>query len=894
MNILSDLFGKKSKKQERLEPENVQEEQQGSESPTSEKQPKPKPGRTVKTEAKNNSVMENKGLRIFLSYGHDQNGELVEMIKSDLEKRGHDVWFDKNEIEHGDDWRRSITDGITGSNKVLSFLSKHATRDPGVCRDEIAIAIGVKGGNIQTLLVESEKEVKLPVNLSHLQWLDMHDWKENYATKGNSWQKWYKEKLAEIVRVVESEESIRFAGEIELLKEYLIPIQSYARINELLERGFCGREWLFEKMETWRTDPDQSSKVFVLLATAGVGKSAFAAQLAHQRGDVLIAAHFCEWNQPSHSNAINTVKSIAFQLATKLPDYRKLLLDQPGIKNLEGKNAAELFSLLISNPLQHSIGGGRERYVILIDAIDEANSENNQNELISLIANEFSKTPSWLRLLVTSRPENDVLAQLSKFNPVVIDAASAQNLDDIRLYLNNRLRQYDEQTRNKAIQSIVTHCEGMFLYAAEICNEIDDVNNPDVDINHPDKFPRGMSNLYLNSFERKFEGMDYKNDIAPVLEVLMAALVPIHTEHVSDLLNMSNRSLNNVLLKTGSFFPVTDGKVQPFHKTLLEWLANSATSNRFYINPKDADKVMGKEHARILEMLIENPESMDTANEYAIKYSLVHLYKAGMTKELQGNLVKIMDAEEQVYTKFLPALDALIEYVIKNIDFSHEKLLKNTLQLLSSKVENKQRLAYFFNRQGRTYENIGYMTTWSFVFFEKMLKVLEELVALEPGRTDFRRDLSVSFNNVGNIYKAMGEGAKALAYFEKDLKVMEELVALEPGRTDFRRDLSVSFNNVGNIYKAMGEGAKALAYFEKSLKVREELVALEPGRTDLRVDLAISHWNIYLVCSKEDELNWLTKAKTILQPMIEKGMLHGQLQQLWGLVNKAIEKFNKK
>jgi hypothetical protein len=98
-------------------------------------------------------------LRIFLSYGHDHNEELVRLIKTDLEKRGHDVWVDKNEIKFGDEWRRSITDGILGSNRVLSFLSKHSTRDPGVCRDEIAIAIGVKGGNIQTILVESEKEV---------------------------------------------------------------------------------------------------------------------------------------------------------------------------------------------------------------------------------------------------------------------------------------------------------------------------------------------------------------------------------------------------------------------------------------------------------------------------------------------------------------------------------------------------------------------------------------------------------------------------------------------------------------------------------------------------------------------------------------------------------------
>ena len=44
--------------------------------------------------------------------------------------------------------------------------------------DEIAIAIGAKGGNIQTILVESEREVNPTPSISHIQWLDMHDWKE--------------------------------------------------------------------------------------------------------------------------------------------------------------------------------------------------------------------------------------------------------------------------------------------------------------------------------------------------------------------------------------------------------------------------------------------------------------------------------------------------------------------------------------------------------------------------------------------------------------------------------------------------------------------------------------------------------------------------------------------
>nr|ADI87656.1 tetratricopeptide domain protein [uncultured Nitrospirae bacterium MY2-1F]ADI87754.1 tetratricopeptide domain protein [uncultured Nitrospirae bacterium MY3-11A] len=104
-----------------------------------------------------------KPIRIFLSYGHDKNAELVKRIRADLEVRGHYVWIDESEIKSGDNWRRSITEGILSTDVVLAFLSKHSVRSPGVCLDEIAIAIGEKHGNIKTILTESEKEVSPPL-----------------------------------------------------------------------------------------------------------------------------------------------------------------------------------------------------------------------------------------------------------------------------------------------------------------------------------------------------------------------------------------------------------------------------------------------------------------------------------------------------------------------------------------------------------------------------------------------------------------------------------------------------------------------------------------------------------------------------------------------------------
>ena len=108
------------------------------------------------------------------------------------------------------------------------------------------------------------------------------------------------------------------------------------------------------------------------MGNPGVGKSAFVAYIAHFGQDKVIASQFCEWDKPDHKNAQRVIQSIAFQLATRLPDYRKILLTLPEIKGLDEKKAPELFDYLLVNPLHHIINGRRQRYLIIIDAIDEA------------------------------------------------------------------------------------------------------------------------------------------------------------------------------------------------------------------------------------------------------------------------------------------------------------------------------------------------------------------------------------------------------------------------------------------------------------------------------------------------------------------------------------------
>ncbi|MEQ1741645.1 MAG: toll/interleukin-1 receptor domain-containing protein [Candidatus Nitrotoga sp.] len=55
-------------------------------------------------------------MKIFFSYPHDDNAPLVERIKTGLEVRGHEVWFDADQIKSGE----LITRGILDSQQVIT------------------------------------------------------------------------------------------------------------------------------------------------------------------------------------------------------------------------------------------------------------------------------------------------------------------------------------------------------------------------------------------------------------------------------------------------------------------------------------------------------------------------------------------------------------------------------------------------------------------------------------------------------------------------------------------------------------------------------------------------------------------------------------------------------
>ena len=142
--------------------------------------------------------------------------------------------------------------------------------------------------------------------------------------------------------------------------------------------------------------------------------------------------------------------------------------------------------------------------------------------------------------------------------------------------------------------------------------------------------------------------------------------------------------------------------------------------------------------------------------------------------------------------------------------------------------------------------------------------VLEQRAAAEPNRADLQRDLSVSYEKLGDLARALGQNDSALEYFQKSLAIAERLAAAEPNRADLQRDLSVSFNKLGDLARALGQNDSALQYFQRSLAIRERLAAAEPNRADLQRDLFVSYY----------KLNDFPRALAILEALKDSGRLN--------------------
>ena len=354
-----------------------------------------------------------------------------------------------------------------------------------------------------------------------------------------------------------------FEGAQARLQRFLPPIE-YDEASRHLPR-FTGRDWVMQEVETWLAS---SRRVLWITGEAGIGKSALAAWLCDRRPEIA-GVHYCRYGNANRGDR-KALLSLAWQLTTQLPDYQDRLNASPLDAIASETNIRGLFDRLFVEPFAHGFPKPERAVVLLIDALDEG-------DLAPLIGTEWTRTPAWLRLIVTSRPhESEINSALQSLDPWLLDAGREENQQDVRTYLRRELHQPAEAI----IEAILEKSEGLFLYASWVREELEAGR---LSLANIDAFPRGLGGIYEKDFRRYFPDIhDYAARWRPVIETICAARQPLPLQDLHALFPAFYHP-SEITRGLGSLFPDSGGGVRPFHQSVRDWTTDADRAGPYVV-----------------------------------------------------------------------------------------------------------------------------------------------------------------------------------------------------------------------------------------------------------------------------------------------------------------------
>ena len=709
--------------------------------------------------------------KVFLSYGHDSNQPLVDEIYKALKARGHLPWIDYTEIKAGNEWRSKITHGINDSKFFLSCLSNHSVRVPGVCLDEIAIALSQKSCRIFTILLE--ENVSIPNSISNIQWLDMRDWKEHYKIGGNDWEQWFSLKMKYVFEAVEDPENTKYAGDIDILKSKLNPVSMDLKMKLILQDSLFGRKWLLNEIESFVSNDNRS--VFWLTGAPGSGKSAFAAMMSNYLG-ICAAVYFCQWDKIETLDAKNIIQSLAFQIACSVVDYRDRLIEVLNNFDPTTYEPESMLEKLLAEPLNALIDGGREKICIVIDAVDEL--EKDDFEFAKILNRMLSEFPSWIKFVITSRSDERLKNVLSRYSHYIFSLDGERNLDDIKLFVSNKLQD------KKLIDIVCNKSNGSFLLAREYVRILEDNY---YDITSINGINGAISDLYGNTFDRLFDKIDY----APYrhfLEICLSSREPLAPAFVSEVMGVSECEMNNMINKLSSLVAILPYKnksiIQPKHKTLIDWLS-SAAAERFRLDLSYGNKVL------MSFCIGELTNATDDIDEYIVKHGIYYLNEKNASDALS-----VADSKKA----FSKLVSNAHRYGYKHIERAALDLWAN----LCDTVDIEQLMA-----------ELDYSIRFAPAQIKDLCNSAKELIDEEPNekkRFRYVNSIATALFYIGNDYEALelikAERKKHNTVFWLDNSINSEYwhtVSLVSHDLDRNDDVVKAATNSAELYGRMGK-----------------------------------------------------------------------------------------
>lgn len=252
---------------------------------------------------------------------------------------------------------------------------------------------------------------------------------------------------------------------------------------------------LLREIYAWADGIDERC-VFWLRGLAGTGKSTIARTVARKYYDErrLGASFFFSRGHGDVSHAAKFVTSIAFQVASAIPACRQYICNAIiERKDISSQSLRDQWEQLVLRPLlQLKKISSPSSYVLVVDALDECNDDNNIRIIVQLLAKVQQLNEIRLRVFLTSRPEIPIRSSFSRIPEeqhqiFILHNISPPIIDhDISLFLEHNLKLIREEDCLDAdwpgaetIGTLVQTASGLFIWAATACKFLREGPFPD-------------------------------------------------------------------------------------------------------------------------------------------------------------------------------------------------------------------------------------------------------------------------------------------------------------------------------------------------------------------------------------------------------------------------------
>ena len=115
--------------------------------------------------------------------------------------------------------------------------------------------------------------------------------------------------------------------------------------------------------------------------------------------------------------------------------------------------------------------------------------------------------------------------------------------------------------------------------------------------------------------------------------------------------------------------------------------------------------------------------------------------------------------------------------------------------------------------------------------------IAKSLADAVPTDNERQRDLSVSYNKVGDVLVAQGNLPEALKSYRDSLAIRDRLARADPGNAEWQRDLSISLGRVAETLLKLDRKAEARPLAERALAQLRSAIARMPDDPRLTRDL---------------------------------------------------------